>query len=64
MKYSVYLSKKSENDIRDIYEYISDILLAPMNAESVFARLTKAVISLEEMPERHQVYKYQHHRYS
>ena len=29
MKYSVYLSKMSENDIRSIYEYIANVLHAP-----------------------------------
>ena len=29
MKYSVYLSKMSENDIQSIYEYIANVLHAP-----------------------------------
>ena len=29
MKYSVYLSKMSDNDIRSIYEYIANVLHAP-----------------------------------
>ncbi len=35
MKYLVHLSEKSEQDIRDIYEYIAYTLLATMNAETV-----------------------------
>ena len=57
MKYLVHLSEKSEQDIRDIYEYIAYTLLAPMNAETVFNRITNAVLSLEELPERHKIYK-------
>ncbi len=57
MKYLVHLSEKSEQDIREIYEYIAYTLLAPMNAETVFDRITNAVLSLSEMPERHKIYK-------
>lgn len=57
MNYRIQLSDKSERDIRDIYEYISNTLLAPLNAATVFNRITKAILSLNKMPERHKIYK-------
>ena len=32
MTYRINLSDKSDRDIRDIYEYIANTLLAPLNA--------------------------------
>ena len=57
MTYQVHLTEKEEQDIRDIYEYIAQVLMAPMNASSFFNRIAETVLSLNEMPERHQVYK-------
>ena len=57
MNYRIQLSDKSERDIRDIYEYISNTLLAPLNAVTVFNRITEAILSLRTMPERHKIYK-------
>ncbi|MBQ6504268.1 MAG: type II toxin-antitoxin system RelE/ParE family toxin [Flexilinea sp.] len=57
MTYFVHLSEKPDRDIRDIYEYIAQTLYAPMNAATVFNRISEAILSLNEMPERHQIYK-------
>lgn len=57
MSYRIQLSDKSDRDIRGIYEYIANTLLAPLNAVTVFNRITEAILSLREMPERHKVWK-------
>lgn len=57
MSYTVKLSKQADNDIRAIYEYIAFELQSRQNAAGQIARLEKEILSLEEMPERHNSYK-------
>lgn len=57
MTYRIRLSERSDRDIRNIYEYIAYTLLDPLNAVTVFNRITEAILSLSKMPERHKIYK-------
>ncbi|MBQ8814572.1 MAG: type II toxin-antitoxin system RelE/ParE family toxin [Lachnospiraceae bacterium] len=57
MNYEVEISLQAEMDLRDIYEYIAFILLAPENAISQLRRLEKGILGLTECPMRHRKYE-------
>ena len=54
MVYDFYCntSIQAEEDLREIFEYISFRLLSPENAAKQLERLESQILSLDEMPER------------
>ena len=55
MIYQVILSDAANRDLRNIFEYIFYELKAPQSASVMLDKLEKAVLSLEEMPNRHRI---------
>lgn len=55
-KYNVCITDDALLDMENIYNYISCELLAPQNARDQYNRIAKAVLSLEELPERNRVF--------
>ena len=55
MIYQVILSDAANRDLRNIFEYIFYEIKAPQSASGMLDKLEKAVLSLEEMPNRHKV---------
>ena len=51
-QYEILISDKASKDMDDIYEYITEKLLAPIAATRQYNRIADAILSLEEMPER------------
>ena len=56
MKYEVFTTEQAAADLRAIFEYIAYELLAGENAIKQLDRLEEAILSLDEMPERYQLY--------
>jgi toxin ParE1/3/4 len=56
MIYEVKVSKRAEEDLKSIFQYIAFKLHAPQNAQGQLERLEKSIISLEQMPERFRKY--------
>ncbi len=56
MKYEVLTTEQAAADLRAIFEYIAYDLLAGENAIKQLDRLEEAILSLDEMPERHHLY--------
>ena len=52
MIFDIIISTQADRDLREIYEYIAFELLAPENGEKQLERLTRKILSLNEMPER------------
>lgn len=52
MIFKVIISAQAENDLLEIFEYITFELLSLENAEKQLDRLEKRILSLDEMPER------------
>ncbi len=52
MTYEVTITKRAEEDLRGIYEYIAFQLLAPDNAKGQLDRLEGRILGLGEFPER------------
>ena len=46
----------AESDIGEIYDYIAKVIMEPVVAGNVIARIRKAIRSLDNMPERHRLY--------
>ena len=59
MNYDILISKKAEDDLREIYQYISEILLSPENAERQLYRLETAIMNLRQFPKRYKLYQEQ-----
>ena len=57
MRYTVYISKQADQDLRSIYEYIAFSLSSPESALSQLNRLEEKIIGLNEFPFRFPVYK-------
>jgi toxin ParE1/3/4 len=55
MRYKIVLTQQADTDLRGIYEYIAFILLEPEIAARQLERIEKAILSLDEMPERFRV---------
>ena len=47
----------AEEDIDRIYSYIAAVLLEPVTAGRLVARIKKAIRSLDDMPERYRLYE-------
>lgn len=57
MMFVIEISDQADVDLRNIYEYIAYELQAPKNAVDQLARLEKAIMSLDQMPERFRKYE-------
>lgn len=57
MKYKVIYMEQADKDLRVIYEYIAFTLLAPDIAAGQLDRIEKAIMKLQEMPERYRLYE-------
>lgn len=57
MTFEVRLSDQARQDLGDIYDYIAYDLQNPLVAEELLGRLEKAILSLDEMPERYRAYE-------
>ena len=56
MTWKVNYTEDAEQDLQDIYEYISDFLLEPVIAEKQANRIMDTVDSLDHMPLRYRLY--------
>ena len=56
MSYVVNVTRQAQLDMKTIYEYIALVLVEPTIAEKQFARIEKAISSLNNMPERFRQY--------
>lgn len=56
MSYSIVLTRQAQTDLKEIFKYISVELQSHKNATAQLDRLEKAIMSLDEMPERFRVY--------
>lgn len=56
MKYEVVVTARAAADLRAVFEYMAYELLAGENAVKQLDRLEKAILSLDEMPERFRLY--------
>jgi len=52
MKYRIIFSRQADTDLRNINEYITFTLLEPSIAVRQLGRIEKAILSLDEIPER------------
>ena len=59
MTWEVRYTATAQNDLHDIFDYISDVLLVPETAEGLLNRLMCAAESLEFMPFRHRLLDYE-----
>ena len=50
--YEVMISDKANEDMEEIYRYISEKLYEPALAAKQYDRIAEAIITLEEMPKR------------
>jgi toxin ParE1/3/4 len=57
MKYKVIYMEQADKDLRAIYEYIAFTLFVPDAAAGQLGRIEKAIIKLQEMPERYRLYE-------
>lgn len=56
MIYSVEISQRAEEDLHEIFHYISDSLLSPQSAERLLSRIETSIMSLDNMPYRFSAY--------
>ena len=56
MNYTVTLTEQANADLKDIFKYIAFDLQAVEIAAGQLARLEKAILALDTMPERFRVY--------
>ena len=57
MNYNVRLTAEAEKDLRGIFEYIAFDLQSVQNAVGQLERLERRIVSLNDMPERFQIYE-------
>ena len=55
-KYEIIIEPSAEDDLRNIYIYISDTLQSEINAKSQLERIRTAIFDLEDMPESYHLY--------
>lgn len=51
MRYDVRITEPAEEDLRDIFRYISRVLLEPQIAQKTIATLKKSILALSDMPQ-------------
>ncbi len=56
MKYTIFIAKKAEEDLGEIFEYLAYKVMAGENAVRQLNRIQTAIESLDEMPLRNRVY--------
>jgi len=56
MNWEVIYTEDAEQDLQDIYEYISDVLLEPKIAQGQINRIMDSIESLDNLPLRHHLY--------
>jgi toxin ParE1/3/4 len=59
MIYQIQVTNYAENDLRNIYEYIAFTLLEPDIAVEQLVRIEKAILCLDELPERFRLVGYE-----
>ena len=59
MTWNVYYTDDAVQDLQDIYDYISNVLLEPVIAEKQTNRIMDAADSLNYMPLRYRLYDYE-----
>ena len=57
MKYKVMYTAGAKRDLRNIFRYISEELLAPENAAGQTERIMMAIRKLDTMPNRNRFYE-------
>lgn len=57
MTFKVNIARQAEEDLRGIFAYIAYDLQSFRNAAGQLDRLEKAILSLDEMPERYRAYE-------
>ena len=57
MKYRVTYTAGAKKDLKNIFRYISERLLAPQNAVGQTQRIMAAIRSLDTMPKRNRLYE-------
>ena len=57
MKYKVMYTAGAKKDLRNIFRYISEELLAPENAAGQAERIMTAIRKLDTMPNRNRLYE-------
>lgn len=57
MIWRIYYSAEARQDLREIHEYISDVLMAPAAAVNQVRKIMEGIRGLEEMPIRHRLYE-------
>ena len=57
MKYKVMYTAGAKRDLRNIFRYISEELLAPENAAGQTDRIMAAIRKLDTMPNRNRIYE-------
>ena len=57
MKYKVMYTAGAKKDLRNIFRYISEELLAPENAAGQTERIMTAIQKLDTMPNRNRLYE-------
>jgi toxin ParE1/3/4 len=55
--YKILFTKQMEKDLKAIYDYIAFTLFAPDVAAGQLDRIEKAIMKLQEMPERYRLYE-------
>lgn len=55
MSYAVILTRQAQFDLKEVFNYISDVLQSRRNASAQLDRLEKAIMSLHDMSERFRV---------
>ena len=56
MKYSIVLTETAQADLSAIFRYIAVDLQSVQNANAQLSRIEKAIVSLDQMPERYRAY--------
>ena len=51
-QYEVVMSDKADDDMDEIYKYISENLQEPVIAANQYNRIADAILTLEQMPDR------------
>lgn len=57
MSWKIQYSNQARRDLQAIYEYIALKLIVPETANKQVSRITKAIRTLDNMPERFKVYE-------
>ena len=57
MSFEIRITQEAADDLRSIYKYIAEDLLAIQNAEGQLDRIEKGILSLTELPERFRAYE-------